>query len=509
VKRSIFALCLTATLAQLASGYVLEGQKWFSSPVFIQMNLSATTYRLQGRAPNFPLEDGSPSWESVYSSGALIWNQYLAQFSFFTFQGNNGAGGATNDGVNEVFFDSSFGGQQLDANTLAITSYSYDPSSGAMNEADTVFNSNVTWNSYRGPLASNAVDFRRVAMHEMGHILGLDHPDTNGQTVDAIMNSQIGDRDTLSGDDIAGGQSLYSGAFISPSGHFFGPGSDDILWRNTQTGGLFMWSMQGGTLIGSFLGNVPMVWKLAGTGDFNGDGYSDILWEDTQNYELVIWVMRGTSIVQTYVLPYELPVVAIRSFFNNGRSDILLRDYTNGQLYMLVNQGGGNFVEEPVGPPVSLGWAVIGAADVYGDGGSELFWSSGPSGEIVVWRLNGTTVVQAQLIGSLPAFWNITGFGDFNGDGKDDILLRNNQSGQIVAWIMSGLAITSEWFSGAPPLEWQITGISDIDGDGRKDVLLMYQPTGELYLWSGEPTYFSQTPIGTIGTNWAVEPSLP
>jgi len=281
------------------------------------------------------------------------------------------------------------------------------------------------------------------------------------------------------------------------------------LWRNQQTGGLYMWSVQNGVLTGEFLGNVPLIWKVAGIGNFSGAGYGDILWENTQNYELVVWVMHGGAIVQTYALPYGLPVVAVRSFSNNGRSDILLRDYTNGQLYMLINQGGGNFVEQPVGPGVSMSWAVVGAADLYGDGGSELFWSNSASGQVVVWRLNGATVLDGELIGSLPASWYIAGFGDFNGDGKDDILLRNNQSGEIVAWIMSGLSIASEWFPGTPSLDWQIAGIVNLSGGRQMDVLLMYEPTGELYLWSGEQTYFDQTPFGFVGTTWAVEPSLP
>jgi hypothetical protein len=279
------------------------------------------------------------------------------------------------------------------------------------------------------------------------------------------------------------------------------------LWQNQQTGGLYMWSVQNGALTGQFLGNVPLVWKLVGIGNFSGAGYGDILWENTQSYDLVVWVMHGAAIAETYVLPYGLPVVAVRSFSNSGRSDILLRDLTNGQLYMLINQGGGSFVEQPVGPAVSVGWAVVGAADVYGDGGSELFWSNSASGQIVVWRLNGATVVSGQLIGSLPAAWQIAGFGDFNGDGNDDILLRNNQSGEIVAWIMSGLSITSVWLPGAPPLQWQIAGIVNLSGTNQRDVLLMYQPSGQLFLWSGGRGYFNQTPIGSIDPAWMVVPN--
>ena len=73
-----------------------------------------------------------------------------------------------------------------------------------------MFNSAFNWNSYRGNVRASGVwDIRRVALHEFGHVLGLDHPDQNGQQVDAIMNSILGNLDSLTADDIAGAQSMY------------------------------------------------------------------------------------------------------------------------------------------------------------------------------------------------------------------------------------------------------------------------------------------------------------
>jgi Matrixin len=83
-----------------------------------------------------------------------------------------------------------------------------------MIEADTLFNRAQTFDSYRGPLqfaphGPAIADIRRVFLHELGHGLGLGHPDTAGQHVVAVMNSIISDQEVLSADDIAGGQSIY------------------------------------------------------------------------------------------------------------------------------------------------------------------------------------------------------------------------------------------------------------------------------------------------------------
>ena len=49
---------------------------------------------------------------------------------------------------------------------------------GVFSEADVIFNSNLSWNSYPGALRNASrggtlYDFHRVALHEFGHVLGL------------------------------------------------------------------------------------------------------------------------------------------------------------------------------------------------------------------------------------------------------------------------------------------------------------------------------------------------
>ena len=69
-----------------------------------------------------------------------------------------------------------------------------------------LFNRAKIFNSYRGPLqfpgpGPAIMDIRRVFLHELGHALGLTHPDTGGQQVVAVMNSIMSNQEVLSPDD--------------------------------------------------------------------------------------------------------------------------------------------------------------------------------------------------------------------------------------------------------------------------------------------------------------------
>src|SRR5207237_5665871 len=127
---------------------------------------------------------------------------------------NSTAAVASGDRVNSMTFSTSVFGQSFGSNTLAVTYYGY--SGSTMLEADILFNKAQSFDSYRGALRSGSFDIQRVALHELGHALGLAHPDQAGQNVSAVMNSIISNIYTFTADDIPGGQSPY-GPATSPT----------------------------------------------------------------------------------------------------------------------------------------------------------------------------------------------------------------------------------------------------------------------------------------------------
>ena len=155
----------------------------------------------------FTLIDGSRSFNQVAQSALAIWNPYLLHLKFSSVANSP----VPNDGDDDemsVFFSNNIFGEAFDHGTLAITLL--NSRNGVLEETDTIFNTFYQWDSYRGNLRPSVMDFRRVAIHEFGHTLGLDHPDEHGQHLSAIMNSHASNLDTVQADDIAGVRSIYN-----------------------------------------------------------------------------------------------------------------------------------------------------------------------------------------------------------------------------------------------------------------------------------------------------------
>ncbi len=165
------------------------------------------------------LSDGTTRAGSIQSA-MQAWNAQIGTVQFFP-QIQTAASGADHNGTNEVFFSGTAYGQAWDNNTLAVTTIWYNTTTPRRTEGDIIFNTNFTWDSYRGALRSPE-DIRRIALHELGHVLAPDHPDlaSPAQFVTAIMNSTESDIDTLQSDDIAGAQVLYGAPNSVPSFNF-------------------------------------------------------------------------------------------------------------------------------------------------------------------------------------------------------------------------------------------------------------------------------------------------
>jgi len=227
--------------------------------------------------------------------------------------------------------------------------------------------------------------------------------------------------------------------------------SNDIVWRNLNTGSNTIWRMNGTSSVSStpINSNTAPSWRIVGATDFNGDGTTDILWRNVSTGVNAFWLLNGNTI--------------------------------------------GGFVT--LNPETDLGWQIRGLGNFDGGaGGADVLWHKPSTGELRVWYLNatGNTTAVTALRTSTGALANlrnarIEALGDFNGDNQTDIVWRSGQLNNV--WLMNRTTITSVVpLAGETNTNKAMQGAGDFNGDGSADLLWRNFSTGDNEIWLMEGT---------------------
>ncbi|MBF0337947.1 MAG: DUF1566 domain-containing protein [Nitrospirae bacterium] len=243
---------------------------------------------------------------------------------------------------------------------------------------------------------------------------------------------------------------------------FNGDGKADVLWRNTKTGDVAIWLMDGAKMNGGgFIARgMAADWGVKAIGDFNGDGKADALWQNTSTGDVYIWIIDGTTI-----------------------------------------KTGGFAVRGMSGE-----WEVTTLGDFNGDGKTDIMWRNTNSGDIYVWFLDATTINGGDyLIRGMMSEWVVKAVVDFNGDGKTDVLWQNTKTGDVAMWLMDGLNMsTGNHVVKAIPDNWQIKAVDDFNGDGKADIIWQDTTNGDVYMYVMDGkniTDDGHVALG-LGTDW-------
>lgn len=371
-KLALAIVCLCGGPALRCWGYTLENISWTKNRTVL-MHLSLPQ-------SDGPFLDGSASFNASAEDALNIWNQYLGHMQFAVDR-NSILPPSSTDGNTSALMSNTVYGDAFGKNVLAVTLVT--PRNATFIEADVIFNSAINWDSYRGALRTEE-DFHRVALHEFGHVVGLDHPDqaTPKQNVVAIMNSIISNIDSLQSDDITGAKSIYDSgpAYLSsiPAPNlvnlstraFVGTGSNVVI------GGFIIQGSQPATVVLRGIGgSLPALGINNALADpvieLKNVGGSTIATSDD-------WVDNSwASTVASYHLdPANSMESAVLATLNPGSYTVILHSFDNGdgnltgtgliELYDLHTTSGraGNISTRG---PVSTGNVLIGGFIVGGN----------------------------------------------------------------------------------------------------------------------------------------------
>ncbi|MDT8406199.1 MAG: matrixin family metalloprotease [Methylococcales bacterium] len=189
-------LSILLMFSATAPAFELMGPRWPEAELTFQFDL--VNIRGQSRAAS------GQRWNDAFIEAMMRWNRASA----FTFNAATGRGfdPCRRDDINTAGFRRDDCGFGFGRNTLAITSNVFIRN--VYQESDIVFNDNEPWDVFDSRLSGEVVDFTRVAAHELGHTLGLDHETRRP----ALMQPIVSNTTLPLADDLNGVAALYGAA---------------------------------------------------------------------------------------------------------------------------------------------------------------------------------------------------------------------------------------------------------------------------------------------------------
>ena len=194
-------------------------------------------------------------------------------------------------------------------------------------------------------------------------------------------------------------------------------------------------------------------WKIVQTPDLDGDGRADVVWWNSATGVVYAMLMNGSTIVAQgtayTATSTDWKIVAAGDFSGSGKSNqLVFENYVTGDVALVtITASGGTFTatsttfySEP-----DTAWKIVGTGDFDGDGKADLLWRNSSTGQVWMMLMNGTTIANQGPVYTEPnADWKIVAYGDYDGDGKSDILWWNSTTGQVYMQLMNGLTIANQ-----------------------------------------------------------------
>ena len=388
--------------------YTLEGPRWASSPITWSFALANYLGQAAYSAISLTFQSVSAVFQNDVTWAFQRWAQ-VANLNFV--QTGDGSG-----------VDIRLGWTAIDgaAGTLGITSYNFDGNGHFLPDNVVEFDSSDTWvlgtdGDYHA-VSSSGVGFRIIALHEIGHALGLDHYNASSAVMNSILSGAVSD---LTQSDLDGIRALYGSATNQTT--VGGPG-DDLLYGSAGNDTMF--------------GGAGRDTLVGGLGDdvYSITDYSDVIVENVNEG-------RDTVISDvSYSLPVNVEVLGLAETgavagIGNDLDNVIVGNSTNNILGggagndVLYGEAGNDFLNGDAGNDTLFGGQ--GSDTLVGGTGDDVYSVTDYSDVLIEYAGGGNDTIIADISFSLPANIETLGMAETGaiagiGNALDNVIVGNS-----------------------------------------------------------------------------------
>jgi hypothetical protein len=286
-----------------------------------------------------------------------------------------------------------------------------------------------------------------------------------------------------------------------------------LVWRSTPSGDLVIWRLDRNLALAqstTVAQAVDAKYQIVGAGDLSADGSDDLVWRDTTSGNVNVWTMIGAQRLATFDAVASADTswtLRIGDLDADGVSDLVWEQLGtwNVTASMMGATPSPSVARHEAVSSASSEWQLSGAIDVSGDRKADLLWFASTSGTVSAWTMDGPTRTSAVELGvGVEAKWRIGAVGDFDGNGVGDILWLSDVN-EISLWLFEG---GFQWTSPSVNLDlgagWSLAAAADLDGDGRSDIISRHTD-GAVRVWRMQGlTILGTTTVGTMSSDWVL-----
>jgi len=208
---------------------------------------------------------------------------------------------------------------------------------------------------------------------------------------------------------------------------------NDVVFWDRNTGAVEFWLLNGLARPGSAVplgGATPLSppWRLSATADFNADGRPDLVWRNSSTQKIQIWTMNGTSRLGVVTptpdqaVDGNWEIVAAFDWNGDQSTDFLWYNPVSGKIVLWFMNASVVRITGQFTNPANAGdnnWKVLAGGD-FGVGASgfvntkDIVWRNATSGRYVVWHMDQAGNRTAGLFTTpnspaAPLEWTIVG----------------------------------------------------------------------------------------------------